>query len=150
MTKKAKRRGAGEKVVQKKMLDRGEREKAQPAILLCAPLALKEPRGRVQSTSGQWCDVPADMFRRDNIPGGPGQGDQCWRCIKEAGQVPCPVLRMTAPVFSNATMRTTEVRGQWWGPVLRLPREVHEDKEAQGDMEARWGERHEGIGQESR
>ena len=41
-------------------------------------------------------------------------------------------------------MRTTDVRGQWWGPVLRLPREMGEDKEAQGDMEVWPGEKHEG------
>ena len=31
----------------------------------------------------------------------------------------------------NVTMRTTDARGQWWGPVLRLPKEVREDEEAQ-------------------
>ena len=35
----------------------------------------------------------------------------------------------------NAIMRTTDTRGQWWGPVLRLPKEVREDEEAQGDVE---------------
>ena len=79
------------------------------------------------------------MFRRDNIPVGAGRGDQCWRCTKEAGQVSWPVLRMTAWAFPTATMRTTDVRGQWWGPLLRLPREVQEDEEAQGDMEVWWG-----------
>ena len=72
--------------------------------------------------SGQWYDVPADMFRRDNIPLEAGQADQCWRSTKGAGQVPWPVLRMTAWAFPTATMRTTDVRGQWWGPVLGLRR----------------------------
>ena len=40
---------------------------------------------------------------------------------------------MTAWAFPNATMRTTDTRGQWWGPLLRLPEEVQEDEEAQGD-----------------
>ena len=74
-------RGAGaqqERVV----LDRGERDKAMPGILLCALLGLKGPRGRVQSATGQWYDVHANMFRRDNIPEGAGQGDKCWRCTK--------------------------------------------------------------------
>ena len=84
------------------------------------------------------------MFRKDNIPEGAGQGDQCWRCTKEAGQIPWPVLRMTAWAFRNATMRTTDARGQWWGPVLRLPKEVREDEEAQGDVEVLWGEEKEG------
>ena len=35
-------------------------------------------------------------------------------------------------------------QGQWWGPVLRLRREVQEDEEAQGDMEAWWGKEQEG------
>ena len=126
-------RGAG--AVREKVLDRGERDKGRPGILLCAPLRLKGPRGKVQSTSGQWCDVHADMFRRDNILVGAGQGDQCWRCTKEAGQVLWPVLRMTAWAFPTATMRSTDARGQWWGPVLRLPRDMQEDKEAQGGME---------------
>ena len=80
------------------------------------------------------------MFQRDNIPEGTGQGDQCWRCTKEAGQVLWPVLRMTAWAFPTATMRTTDTRGQWWGPVLRLPKEVQEDEEAQGGVEVSWGE----------
>ena len=63
--------------MQEKVLDRGEREKVRPGILLCAPLGLKGPRGKVQSTSGQWYDVHADMSRGDNILGGSGQGDQC-------------------------------------------------------------------------
>ena len=49
---------------------------------------------------------------------------------------------MTAWAFPTATMRTTEVRRQWWGPVLRLPREVLEDEEAQEDVEVWWGEEH--------
>ena len=121
-----------------KALDRGERDKASPEILLCAPLGLKEPRGKVQITDEQWYDFHADMFRRDNIPVGAGQADQCWRCTKEAGQVPWPVLRMTARAFATATMRTTNVRGQWWGPVLRLLREVQGNDEAQGGMEVGW------------
>ena len=84
------------------------------------------------------------MFRKDNIPEGAGQGDQCWRCTKEAGRIPWPVLRMTAWAFPNATMRTTDTRGQWWGLVLRLPKEVQEDEEAQGDVEVWWGDQNEG------
>ena len=91
------RRGRGEEAQQERVvLDRGERDKARPGIRLCAPLGLKGPRGKVQSATRQWYDVHADMFRRDNIPEGAGQGNQCWRCTKEAGQVPWPVLRMTA------------------------------------------------------
>ena len=119
--RKRKRRGRGAEAIQERVVpDRGERDKARPGILLCAPLGLKGPRGKVQSKNGQWYDVGADMFRRDNISEGAGQGDQCWRCTKEAGQVPWPLLRMTAWAFSTATMRTTDARGQWWGPVLRL------------------------------
>ena len=84
------------------------------------------------------------MFQKDNIPEGAGQGDQCSRCTKEAGQIPWPVLPMTAWAFPNATMRTTDTRGQWWGPVLRLPKELREDEEAQGDVEVWWGEEKEG------
>ena len=51
---------------------------------------------------------------------------------------------MTAWAFPNATMRTTDTRGQWWGPLLRLPKEVREDEEAQGDVEVWWGEEKEG------
>ena len=87
---------------------------------------------------------PCALFRRDNITVGAGQGDQCWRCTKEAGQVPWPVLRMTAWAFPTATMRTTDARGQWWGPVLRLPKEVQEHEEAQGGVEVWWGEEQEG------
>ena len=53
---------------------------------------------------------------------------------------------MTAWAFPNATMRTTDARGQWWGPVLRLPKEVQEDEEAQGEAEVWWGEEKEGKG----
>ena len=60
------------------------------------------------------------------------------------GQVPWLVLRMTAWALPTATMRTTDTRGQWWGPVLRLPKEVQEDEEAQGGMEVCWGEEREG------
>ena len=49
--------------------------------------------------------------------------------------VPWPVLMMTAWAFLTVPMRTMDARGQWWGPVLRLPREVQEDEEAQGGME---------------
>ena len=143
--RKKARRGRGAGAVQEKVLDRGERGKARPGILLCAPLGLKGPRGKVQGTSGQWYDVHTDMFRRDNIPVGAGQGDQCWRCTKEAGQVPWLVLRMTAWAFPTATMHTTDARGQWWGPVLRLPREVQGDEEAQGGMEVWLGEEQEGT-----
>ena len=111
---------------------------------LCAPLGLKGPGEKVQNAAGQSYDVHADMFRKDNIPKGEGQGDQCWRCTKEAGQIPWPVLQMTAWAFPNATMRTTDTRGQWWGLALRLPKEVREDEGAQGDVEVWWGEGKEG------
>ena len=143
--KRKPRCGRGEGAQQERVvLDRGERDKARPGILVCAPLGLKGPRGKVQSATGQWYDVHADMFRKDNILEGAGQGDQCWRCTKEAGQGPWPVLRMTAWAFRSATMRTTDARGQWWGPVLRLPKEVREDEEAQGEAEVWWGEEKEG------
>ena len=110
--RKKRRRGRGAEAVQEKVLDRGETDKARPGILLCALLGLKGPRGKLQSMSGQWYNVDADMFRRANIPVGAGQEDQCWRCTKEAGQVPWPVLRMTALAFPTATMRVTDARGQ--------------------------------------
>ena len=139
--KRKPRCGRGEGAQQERVvLDRGERDKARPGILLFAPLGLKGSRGKVQSATGQWYEVHADMIWKDNIPEGAGQGDQCWRCTKEAGQIPWPVLRMTALAFPNATMRTTDTRGQWWGPVLRLPKEVQEDEEAQGEVEVWWGE----------
>ena len=118
--------------MQDKVLDTGDREKAGPGILLCAPLVLKGPSGKVESLSAKWYDVHADMFLRDNIPGGSEQGDECQRCTKEAGQVPWPVLRMTAWASPTATMRTADVRVLWWGPVVRLRREVHEDEEGPG------------------
>ena len=143
--KRKPRCGRGEGAQQERVvMDRGERDKARPGILLCAPPGLKGPRAKVQSATGQWYDVHADMFGKDNIPEGAGQGDQCSRCTKEAGQIPWPVLRMTAWAFPNATMRTTDTRGQWWQPVLRLPKEVQEDEEAQGDVEVWWGEEKEG------
>ena len=115
--------GRGEGAQQERVvLDRGERDKARPGILLCAPLGLKGPRGKVQSATGQWHDVHADMFRKDKIPEGAGQGDQCWRCIKEAGQTPWPVLRMTAWAFPKATMRTTDTRGSGGGRCCGCPR----------------------------
>ena len=113
----------------------GGEGQGQTGHTMCAPLGLKGPRGKVQSVAGLWYDVHADMFRKDNIPEGAGQGDQCWRCTKEAGQIPFSVLRMTAWAFRNTTKRTTNTRGQWWGPVLRLPKEVRGDEEAQGDVE---------------
>ena len=64
--------------------------------------------------------------------------------VHQAGQVPLPVLRMTAWAFPNATMRATDARGQWWGPVLRLPKEVQEGEEAQGEVEVLWGGEKEG------
>ena len=144
--KRKPRCGRGEGAQQERVvLDRGERDKARPGILLCAPLGLKGPRGKVQSATGQWYDVHADMFWKDNIPEGAGQGDQCCRCTKEAGRIPWRVLRMTAWAFPNATMRTTDTRGQWWGPVLRLPKEMQEDEEAQGNVEVCWGEEEEGM-----
>ena len=91
--KRKPRCGRGEGAQQERVvLDRGGRDKARPSILLCAPLGLKGPTRKVQSATGQWYDVHADMLRKDNIPEGAGQGDQCWRCTKEAGQVPWPVL----------------------------------------------------------
>ena len=142
--RKPRRAGGAEAQQERVVLDRAERDKARLGILLCVPLGLKGPRGKVQSATGQCYDVHADMFRRENIPEGAGQGDQCWRCTKEAGQVPWPVLRTTAWVFPNATLRTTDARGQWWGAVLRLPKEVQEDEEAQGEVEGWWGEEKEG------
>ena len=47
---------------------------------------------------------------------------------------------MTAWAFPTATMRTTDARGRCWEPVLRLPREVQEDEEAQEGMKVWWGE----------
>ena len=111
ITRQKARRWRGAAAVQ----DRGERDKARLGILLSAPLGLKGPRGKVQSTSGQWYDVHADMFQRDNIPVGAAQGDQCRRCTKEAGQVSWPILRMTAWALPTVTIRTTDARGQWWG-----------------------------------
>ena len=121
------RRKRGAEAIQEKVLIRGERDMARPGILLFAPLGLEGPRVKVQSTGGQWYNVDADMFRRDKIPAGAGQGDQCSRCTKEAGLVPLQLLRMTAWALPTTTMRTTDARGQWWGPVLRLSREVQED-----------------------
>ena len=51
---------------------------------------------------------------------------------------------MTQWAFQTATMRTTDARGQWWGPVLRLSTEVQEDEEAQGGSEVWWGEEQDG------
>ena len=86
--RKKPRRGRGAEAQQERVvLDRGRRDKARPGILLSVPLGVKGPREKVQSNNGQWYDVHADMFRRDNIPEGTGQGDQCWRCTKEAPQV---------------------------------------------------------------
>ena len=113
ITKKVKRRSRRERMVREEAMVRRESEKTRPGLMLCAPLGLKGPGGKVQSTSVQWYDLQADMFRRDNIPGGSGQWDHCWRCTKEAGQVPWPVLRMMAWALSTATRRTTDVRGQW-------------------------------------
>ena len=50
--RKKPRRGSGAGAVLENVLDRGERDKASPGILLCAPLGLKGPRGKVQSKSG--------------------------------------------------------------------------------------------------
>ena len=87
--RKKTRRGRGAEAIQEKMvLDRGERNGSRRGILLCALLGLKEPGAKVQRKSGQWYDVHADMFRRDNILEGAGQGDECWGCTTEAGQVP--------------------------------------------------------------
>ena len=51
---------------------------------------------------------------------------------------------MTAWALLTATMRTTNARGQWWGPVLRLFREVQEAEEAQEGVKVWWGEEQEG------
>ena len=51
---------------------------------------------------------------------------------------------MTTWAFPTVTLRTTETRGQCWGPVLRLPTKVQEDEEAQEGMEVWWGEEQEG------
>ena len=139
--RKKTRRGRGTEAIREKVvLDRGERDRARPGILLCAPLGLKGPKGKVKSKSRQWYFVHADILGRDNIPEGAEKGDQCWRCTKVAGQVPWLVVKMTAWAFPTATMRTTDARGQWWGPILRLPREVQEDEEAQEGVEVWWGE----------
>ena len=53
---------------------------------------------------------------------------------------------MMAWAFPNATMRTTDTLGQWWGSVLRLPKEVREDEDAQGEVEVWWEEEKEGKG----
>ena len=67
--RKRTRRGRGvEAIPEGLVLGRGERDKARTGILLCAPLGLKGPKGKVQSKNRQWYDVHADMFRRDNIP----------------------------------------------------------------------------------
>ena len=116
--KKARRRRRGERTVREEVLVRGETNKAGPSILLCAPLRQKGPRGKVQSTGRQWHDVQAVIFWWDNIPRGSGQGDQCWRCTKEAGQVPWPLLRMTACAFpiGGAVLRVTDAEGNVWLP----------------------------------
>ena len=73
--RKKTRRGRGAEAIQEKVvLDRGERDKVRQGILLCAPLGLKGPRGKVQSKSGQWYDVHADMFRRETSPRGQDRG----------------------------------------------------------------------------
>ena len=51
---------------------------------------------------------------------------------------------MTAWAFLTATMRTTKAGGQWWGPILRLPKEVQEDEETQGSVDVWWGQEQEG------
>ena len=126
VTKTERRRRGEDKERQREALSSGARQKARLGILVCAPLGLKGPRGRVQSERGQWYEVQADMARQH--PRRAGTEGPCWSCTKEAGQVPWPVLRLTAWAFPMATMRTTEARGQWWGPVLRLPREVHAEE----------------------
>ena len=98
-------------------------------------------RYKVRAGSGT---MSTQIFWRDPIQSRVGQGYQCSRCTKEAGQVPWPVLRMTAWAFMTATMRTTDARGHWWGPVLRLPRDVQGEEEAQGGMEVSWEEEQEG------
>ena len=85
MRKKGRRRRGGAAIQEKVVLDRGGRDKAGTGILLRAPLGLEGPRGKVQSKSGQWYNVHADMFGRDNTPEGAGRGVECWRCTKEAG-----------------------------------------------------------------
>ena len=50
---------------------------------------------------------------------------------------------MTAWAFPTATIRTTDARTQWWGPVLPLPREVQEYQEAQEGVEVLWGDEQE-------
>ena len=51
MRKKTRRGRAAEAIQKKVVLDRGQRDKARPGILLCAPLGFKGPRGKVQSKS---------------------------------------------------------------------------------------------------
>ena len=74
ITKKAKRRGRREGAVQDEVPDRGGREQARRGILLCAPLWLKGPRGKVQRMTGQWCDVYWVMFWETTSWGGRGRG----------------------------------------------------------------------------
>ena len=50
--KRTRRERGAEANQERVVLDRGERHKARPGILLCAPLGLKGPRGKVQSKSG--------------------------------------------------------------------------------------------------
>ena len=77
------RHGRGAEAQQERVvLDRGERDKARPGILLCAPLGLKGPSGKVQSKNGQWYDVHAE---RQHHGGGRTGG---------------PVLEMHQPVAS--------------------------------------------------
>ena len=109
--------------------------------LVCAPLGLKGPRGKVQSEDDKWFDAHADMFRKDTIVAGKGGHDRCWRCTKEAGLVPWPVLRMVNWAFPDATVWGAEDRGRWWEPVLRPRNEIDDGEEVEeGAKEVWWGE----------
>ena len=53
--RRKRRHGRGAEAQQERVvLDGGQRDKARPGILLCAPLGLKGPRGKVQSATGHW------------------------------------------------------------------------------------------------
>ena len=85
--RKKTRRGRGAEAIQEKVvLDRGERDKARRGILLCAPLRLKGPRGKVQRPSGQWYDVHADMFRREGSRRGQQRGPSAGHAPRRRGR----------------------------------------------------------------
>ena len=55
--------------------------------------------------------------------------------------VPWPVLCIAGWAFLDATLRGTEGRRHWWGPLLRPLDEKDEEEEVEeGATEVRWGE----------